>query len=74
MSTKEIPPKNFFFVFVNLWPGMEMPGRAWRYVATNEKIIAKQDIQWKLITKFAPWMGVFNVRLVGVTIRASEKP
>ena len=51
-----------------------MPGRAWRYVITNEKIIAKQDMQWKLIPKLAPWMGVFNERLVGVTIRASEKP
>ena len=57
------PPKNFFFVFINLWPGVEMPGQAWRYVATDKKIqdcLAKQDIQWKFITELAPWMGVFN--------------
>ena len=40
--------------------------KAWRDVVTDER----QDIQWKFIIEFAPWMGGFYERLVGLTKRS----
>ena len=50
--------------------------KAWKSVITDEEVlsyIASKNIKWKFIVEFAPWMGGFYERLVGIVKSALRK-
>ena len=48
----------------------------WRQIVTHSDVctyVANEQIKWKFITEFAPWMGGFYERMVGLVKRTLRK-